>query len=256
MDINQVKTDFENGTLICRATMAKVIDMAMVAASCNAKNEKTIVRLHAELEASRAAPDGAVLAALLNLDSAVHTVLIAGGDYGDDLSDTHLRKALSDAQLVGYRALIGAGIEKVSYSVNPLRVFVKDAPAAPAPCHPDDFAVDHFAGAMKAKMADSRVKGRSGWNDPMQCTAGFLRQLLVKAVRKGDPVDVGNFAMMLHARGTTTMLPSLTDDIDKQIAIVDAQRHQRLERRLQNVPVELERRAGYDRRARVVEPKG
>lgn len=115
--------------------------------------------------------------------------------------------------------------------------------------HPDDFAVDHFARTMKAKMAASRVKGRSGWNDPMLCTAAFLRRLLVKAVRKGDPVDVANFAMMLHTRGATTMLPSLNDDIDQQMAIVDAQRHQRLERRLQNMPVELERRAGGDRRA-------
>lgn len=115
--------------------------------------------------------------------------------------------------------------------------------------HPDDFAVDQFGAAMKEKMAVSRLKGRSGWNDPLLCTASFLRRLLVKAVRKGDPVDVANFAMMLHARGATTMLPSLNDDIDKQIAVVDAQRHQRLERRLKNVPVELEKRAGYDRRA-------
>lgn len=39
-------------------------------------------------------------------------------------------------------------------------------------------------------------------------------------------------------------------EVDRQIAIVDAMRHQRLERRLQNLPVENERRHGFDRRAR------
>ena len=115
--------------------------------------------------------------------------------------------------------------------------------------HPDDFAVDQFAAALKAKMAASRLKGRSGWNDPLLCSVDLLRRLLVKAVRKGDPVDVGNFAMMLFKREAKTILPNLADDNDKQIAIVDAARQQRLERRLQNVPVEFERRAGGDRRA-------
>ena len=114
--------------------------------------------------------------------------------------------------------------------------------------HPDDMAVDHFALAMKAKMAASREKGRGGWDDTQQCTTDFLRRLLVKAVRKGDPVDVGNFAMMLFHRGARTLLPNLADDIDKQIAVVDAARKQRLERRLKSAPVDIERRAGGDRR--------
>ena len=61
--------------------------------------------------------------------------------------------------------------------------------------HPDDIAVDNFAAAMKIKLAKSRAKGRSGWE-----TAGakHLSQLLIDHVPKGDPVDVANFAMMLH----------------------------------------------------------
>lgn len=121
---------------------------------------------------------------------------------------------------------------------------------SPLANYPDACHVQRFADAMKAKMATSALKGRSGWNDPMQCTDASLRRLLVKAVRKGDPVDVGNFAMMLFTRGVRTLLPSLTDDIDQQMAVVDAARHQRLERRLQNVPVEVERRQGGDRRRR------
>lgn len=67
--------------------------------------------------------------------------------------------------------------------------------------HPDDIAVDSFAVAMKAKLAKKRAEGRGGWSDKSQCTAEFLSQLLRGHVDKGDPVDVGKLAMMLHQRG-------------------------------------------------------
>jgi hypothetical protein len=67
--------------------------------------------------------------------------------------------------------------------------------------HPDDLAVDRFASAMKNKLAKKRADGRSGWDDPLNCTAGFLSALLHEHVKKGDPLDVGNLAMMLHQRG-------------------------------------------------------
>lgn len=43
--------------------------------------------------------------------------------------------------------------------------------------------------------------------------------------------------------------------IDQQIAIIDSHRAKRLERRLQNEPVEVEKRSGYDRRQRSEGPK-
>ncbi|WP_219630780.1 hypothetical protein [Stenotrophomonas maltophilia] len=67
--------------------------------------------------------------------------------------------------------------------------------------HPDDLAVDAFAAAMKAKMAEARAKGRGGWEDPAQCTADDLSRMLRDHVEKGDPRDVANFCMMLHQRG-------------------------------------------------------
>jgi hypothetical protein len=67
--------------------------------------------------------------------------------------------------------------------------------------HPDDIAVDRFAAAMKAKLAEKRAQGYGGWDDPEDCTIGWLSELLRKHVDKGDPVDVGNFAMMIHQRG-------------------------------------------------------
>ena len=70
--------------------------------------------------------------------------------------------------------------------------------------HPDDSAVDRFAAAMKAKMADSRAKGRSGWDNEALCPAERLQAMLCDHVAKGDPVDVGNFAMMLFNRGAPT----------------------------------------------------
>lgn len=64
----------------------------------------------------------------------------------------------------------------------------------------DNKAVDRFATAMKRKMAASRKKGRSGWDDPKQCPPERLAQMLIDHLAKGDPVDVGNFAMMLFNR--------------------------------------------------------
>jgi hypothetical protein len=79
------------------------------------------------------------------------------------------------------------------------------APPAPAavqePVHPDDEAVDRFAIAMKAKLAEKRAQGYGGWDRPEECTIGHLSQLLRKHIDKGDAVDVGNFSMMIHQRG-------------------------------------------------------
>lgn len=67
--------------------------------------------------------------------------------------------------------------------------------------HPDDIAVDRFAAAMKAKLAQKRREGRGGWQNRDECSAERLSSMLRDHVGKGDPVDVANFAMMLHQRG-------------------------------------------------------
>lgn len=89
----------------------------------------------------------------------------------------------------------------------------RKSPATPPEdaAHSDDAAVDHFAVAMKTKMAASRVKGRGGWDDPQQCTAQSLQKMLVEHIEKGDPVDVGNFAMMLFNRGERTTVKQTAD---------------------------------------------
>lgn len=65
----------------------------------------------------------------------------------------------------------------------------------------DNAAVDSFAAEMKRKLAVKRAEGRGGWHDPEQCSPEFLSELLRDLVEKGDPLDVGNLAMMLHQRG-------------------------------------------------------
>lgn len=70
--------------------------------------------------------------------------------------------------------------------------------------HFDDLAVDLFAAKMKAKMAAARDKGRSGWDDPTQCSADVLKPMFLAHVEKGDPVDVANFCMMLDHYGAST----------------------------------------------------
>lgn len=72
--------------------------------------------------------------------------------------------------------------------------------------HPDDTAVEKFATAMKAKLAAKREQGYYGWDDKADCSQKHLVELLNKHVLKGDPVDVGNFAMMLWNRGESTRL--------------------------------------------------
>ncbi len=74
------------------------------------------------------------------------------------------------------------------------------------PCHQDDFAVDATAAAMKARMAECRAEGKFGWNDPLLCPTKLLQKRLVEAVADGNPVDVANYAMMLHRRQARTEL--------------------------------------------------
>jgi hypothetical protein len=86
--------------------------------------------------------------------------------------------------------------------------------------HRDDVAVDRFAAAMKAKLAKKRAEGRGGWNDPIEGMDVRLSGMLRKHVDKGDPVDVANFAMMLHQRGEAivpTFAPAVTlDDLRRR----------------------------------------
>lgn len=78
--------------------------------------------------------------------------------------------------------------------------------------HIDDISIDRFANAMRLKMAYARAKGRSGWDDPAQCSGEQLATMLVDHLTKGNAgtfEDVANFAMMLHQRKES---PSLLVD--------------------------------------------
>lgn len=98
-----------------------------------------------------------------------------------------------------------------------LRSLLSAIPGAvePSEDHSDDQAVDRFAAKMKSKLAEARLKGRGGWNDPSQCPVERLASMLVDHTRKGDPVDVGNFAMMLAERGVSGNGTVLSRAIDR-----------------------------------------
>lgn len=69
--------------------------------------------------------------------------------------------------------------------------------------HSDDVAFDAFALSCKAKLARSRAKGRSGWDNPAACSEAFLARLLVEHCLKGNAgtyEDIACLAMMLHQR--------------------------------------------------------
>lgn len=93
--------------------------------------------------------------------------------------------------------------EDMAPAINAARAFMaRDKPDGAAnSIHPDDLAVDRFASAMKAKLAKKRAEGRGGWDDSNKAIGVLLSKLLREHVEKGDPLDVGNLAMMLHQRG-------------------------------------------------------
>lgn len=71
---------------------------------------------------------------------------------------------------------------------------------APPNTHIYDLSVEWFAIAMKCKLKKQRNKGYHGWDDRDLCTDKFLADKLMEHTQKGDPIDVANFAMMLHQR--------------------------------------------------------
>ena len=85
--------------------------------------------------------------------------------------------------------------------------------------NPDDVAIDRFAAAMKAKMAKQRAKGYGGWEDKADCPTDRLQTMLVDHLPKGDPVDVGNFAMMLWNRGEHTAAPPPAQHLPDEVQL-------------------------------------
>lgn len=102
-----------------------------------------------------------------------------------------VRKLTRDGTLPHHR--IGAGAIRYNLADVLARTAVNQ--------HPDDEAVDRFAAAMHAKMAQARAKGKEGWDDPERCTDKKLEALFLQAYEHGEWVDVANYAMMLWARG-------------------------------------------------------
>lgn len=86
-----------------------------------------------------------------------------------------------------------------------LRAFAATLPQKAQTQHPDDAAVDRFAAALKVKLSEARAKGRGGWSDDEPGMQQRLSDMLRAHVEKGDPRDVGNFAMFLHQRGESIL---------------------------------------------------
>lgn len=64
----------------------------------------------------------------------------------------------------------------------------------------DATGVERFSIAMSNKLDAKRKEGRGGWNNPHECTRESLYMMLADHVRKGDMVDIANFAMMIWNR--------------------------------------------------------
>lgn len=67
--------------------------------------------------------------------------------------------------------------------------------------HIDDLQVNDFANQMKDKMAASRAKGRTGWQDKSQCNADLFAQMFAEHLYKDNPgnlLDLANLLMMIN----------------------------------------------------------
>lgn len=102
---------------------------------------------------------------------------------------------------------------------NPLFKNIIEAQLQDEPAHSDDIAVDQFAALMRAKMASGRKKGRSGWDDPAQCSNEYLAKLMAHHLTKpndGNYIDIANFAMMLSLRKAkpSELVKAINDKFD------------------------------------------
>lgn len=83
--------------------------------------------------------------------------------------------------------------------------------------------VQAFANDMLAKLLKKKAEGLSGWDNSKDFTDSQLMHSLQRAVRRGDPVDVGNYAMMAAHRGLRTYDVYAKEDERKAIDKVDDQ---------------------------------
>lgn len=81
--------------------------------------------------------------------------------------------------------------------------------AAAMPAEADKDLIDRFAVALQTKMAETRAKGRSGWEHP-----GWMdecRVALARHIEKGDPRDVALYCAFLWYHGERTTPPPSED---------------------------------------------
>jgi hypothetical protein len=79
-------------------------------------------------------------------------------------------------------------------------MMVRDEAALQSEKDHDLSALSLFYQAMCWRLAEKRAEGRSGWHDEGQCSTQYLRELLMESVKKGNMVDIANFAMMVYCR--------------------------------------------------------
>lgn len=64
----------------------------------------------------------------------------------------------------------------------------------------DELGVEELAAAMKAKLLQKRIEGRSGWDNPARCLVANLANQFIDHLAKGDLIDLANYLMMLNHR--------------------------------------------------------
>lgn len=86
------------------------------------------------------------------------------------------------------------GFESVVINLDTLRLA--------CPQNADELGVQNFANRLNKRLDEKRALGYAGWHDVLLCPIERLEALYRRAVKEGNLVDVGNYAMMLTERGS------------------------------------------------------
>ena len=98
--------------------------------------------------------------------------------------------------------------KKQSNNMNESKFFEREAKyminMMRSPNAPENYADEKMAGitneAMRSKLRIARDKGRHGWWNSEQCSIEDLKKMLLEQIKKGDMIDVMNFAGMIFIR--------------------------------------------------------
>lgn len=85
-------------------------------------------------------------------------------------------------------------------TIDLIKLKLKRDPHLDINVYADNLLTDSVHNGMSFKLQKKRNEGRGGWWNEKECSIDFLKKLLAEHVKKGDMIDVINFAAMIRLR--------------------------------------------------------